>query len=333
MIVREQVPLASLSTLRVGGPARFVYKVTSEEEVCAAVAFAKEQALPWRVLGEGSNVLASDAGFEGVIVLMRLTGISDEGNGIVRVAAGESWDGFVHYAADRTRWGIENLAGIPGTVGASPVQNIGAYGTEVKSTITSVTVLNTNTGKIEELTSAECGFGYRESRFKQEPHLIILSVTFSLQSDGTPQLGYKDLAHALSEGVVMGTPKEIGEAVREIRSRKFPDLNTCGTAGSFFKNPTISANEYQALTKTYPELPGFETNKGIKIPLAFVLDKVLSLRGYAEGSIALFSNQPLVLVTHDGATEREVNSFADRIAEKVFDATGIKIEREVRTFP
>jgi UDP-N-acetylmuramate dehydrogenase len=333
MIVREQVLLASLSTLRVGGPARFVCEATSEDEVREAIAFAKERELPWRVLGQGSNILASDSGFEGVIILMKIPGIRDQGEGIVCVGAGESWDGLVRYAADRRLWGIENLAGIPGTVGASPVQNIGAYGTEVKSSVITVTVLNTESGDIEELTNAECRFGYRESRFKHEPHLIILSVTFSLRGEGDPQLGYADLMRARSEGVPMDTPEEIGAAVRDIRSRKFPDLRSYGTAGSFFKNPVISAEEYQTLAETYPELPGFETSSGIKVPLAFVLDKILSLRGYAEGNVALFSNQPLVLVTHEGATEIEVNNFADRIADKVLNATGIEIEREVRSFP
>lgn len=333
MIVREQVLLASLSTLRVGGPARFVCEATSEDEVREAIAFAKERELPWRVLGQGSNILASDSGFEGVIILMKIPGIRAQGEGIVCVGAGESWDGLVRYAADRRLWGIENLAGIPGTVGASPVQNIGAYGTEVKSTIISVTVLNTETGDMEELTNAECRFGYRESRFKHEPHLIILSITFSLRGEGAPQLGYADLIRAQGEGVSMNTPEEIGAAVRDIRSRKFPDLRSYGTAGSFFKNPVISAEEYQTLAKTYAELPGFETSSGIKVPLAFLLDKILSLRGYAEGNVALFSNQPLVLVTHEGATEIEVNNFADRIADKVLNATGIEIEREVRKFP
>lgn len=332
MIVREQVPLASLSTLRVGGPARFVCEATSEDEVREAVAFAKERELPWRVLGQGSNILASDNGFEGVIIRIKILGMRDQGEGVVRVCAGESWDGFVRYAAGRGVWGIENLAGIPGTVGASPVQNIGAYGIEVKSTIISVAVLNTETGDIEELTNTECRFGYRESRFKHEPHLIILSVTFSLRGEGAPQLGYADLLRAQSEGVQLDTPEEIGDAVRHIRSRKFPDLNSFGTAGSFFKNPVISTEEYQTLAKTYAEIPGFETSSGIKVPLAFVLDKILSLRGYAEGNVALFSNQPLVLVTHEGATEAEVDTFATRIAKKVFDATGIEIEREVRKF-
>ncbi len=333
MIVREQVLLASLSTLRVGGPARFVCEATSEDEVREAIAFAKERELPWRVLGQGSNILASDSGFEGVIILMKIPGIRDQGEGIVCVGAGESWDGLVRYAADRRLWGIENLAGIPGTVGASPVQNIGAYGTEVKSSVITVTVLNTESGDIEELNNAECRFGYRESRFKHESHLVVLSVTFSLRGEGAPQLGYSDLIRAQGEGVSMNTPEEIGAAVRDIRSRKFPDLRSYGTAGSFFKNPVISAEEYQTLAETYPELPGFETSSGIKVPLAFVLDKILSLRGYAEGNVAHFSNQPLVLVTHEGATEIEVNNFADRIADKVLNATGIEIEREVRSFP
>ncbi|HWH16684.1 MAG TPA: UDP-N-acetylmuramate dehydrogenase [Candidatus Paceibacterota bacterium] len=336
MIVGEQVPLARLSTLRVGGPARFVCEITSEEEVRTALGIARTQGLPWRVLGEGSNILAIDAGFDGVLMQMKSTGIEQvhEGNGaLVRVAAGESWDGFVRYAAKEGLWGIENLAGIPGTVGASPVQNIGAYGTEVKDSIVSVSVLNTETGAIEEIPNADCNFGYRESRFKREPELIILSVTFLLQKEASPQLNYADLLRAKEQGASMETPATIGDAVREIRSRKFPNLSIYGTAGSFFKNPVIAPDTFTALRDRYEALPGYETANGVKIPLAFVLDKILALRGYCEGNVELFSNQPLVLVAHAGATQEEIDRFADSIAQKVFDATGIKVEREVRMFP
>lgn len=336
MIVRESVPLASLSTLRVGGLARYVCEAASEADVREALAFATERALPWRVLGEGSNILPSDEGFSGVIILMKSRGIEEtarEGGVLLQVAAGESWDGFVEYASERSLWGVENLAGIPGTVGASPVQNIGAYGTEVRETIRSVTVLNTTTGAIEEIATEACGFGYRESRFKHDPSRIILSVTYELSTAALPRIGYADLARAKEAGVPMDTAMEIVSAVREIRARKFPDLRVYGTAGSFFKNPVLPVRAFETMQETYPDVPSYPATDGIKVPLAFVLDKVLNLRGYQKGNVALFEKQPLVLVSHAGATASEIDAFAHEIAQKVFDATGITIDREVRTFP
>lgn len=336
MMMREHVPLASLSTLRVGGLARYVFDIESAEQVTAALTFARKHQLPWRVLGEGSNILADDAGFPGVLLHMISRGIQKEESGetvLVSARAGENWDSLVRYAAENELWGIENLAGIPGTVGASPVQNIGAYGMEVKDTIQCVTTYDTQTGKVQDFSNLECKFGYRESRFKQEPDQIILSVTFSLQRNGTPRTMYADLERAVEQGVALDTPAQIGAVVREIRSRKFPDLTRYGTAGSFFKNPVISEDAYQKLKDLYPELAGYPAREGVKVPLAFILDKVLGLRGYRVGNVALFEKQPLVLVAYDGATAIEIDAFAKEIAEKVFDATGIKIEREVRTFP
>lgn len=336
MMMREHVPIASLSTLRVGGLARYVFDIESAEQVTMAFTFAREHQLPWRVLGEGSNILADDAGFPGVLLHMILRGIQKEESGetvLVSARAGENWDSLVRYAAENELWGIENLAGIPGTVGASPVQNIGAYGMEVKDTIHSVTVYDAHLGEVQDFSNAECRFGYRESRFKQEPYQIILGVTFKLQRNGTPRTMYADLERAVEQGVTLDTPAQIGAAVREIRSRKFPDLTRYGTAGSFFKNPVISEDAYRELKGLYPELAGYPAREGVKVPLAFILDKVLGLRGYRVDNVALFEMQPLVLVAYDGATAIEIDAFAKEIAEKVFDVTGIKIEREVRTFP
>lgn len=336
MILEEHVPLSSRTTLRVGGSARFVVECSSVEDVRDALAFAKEHALPWGVLGEGSNVLAHDTGYEGVVLLMRIPEIIEtvqNGAVLLSAGAGVSWDALVRYAAARELWGIENLAGIPGTVGASPVQNIGAYGTEVKDTLHDVRAIDADTGKERVFTNAECAFGYRESRFKKEPNLVITSVSFLLRKDGEPQVAYKDLQVAAAEGKDLSSPESIGNAVRTIRARKFPDLSLVGTAGSFFKNPTIPATDFDTLKQQHADLPGFPNEQGVKVPLAFVLDHVLNLKGYTEGNVSLFEQQPLVLAAKDGATADEIDTFANRIAARVHEATGIRIEREVRSFP
>lgn len=336
MILREHVPLSSLTTLKVGGLVRFVVECASESDVREALAFAHAQNLPWSVLGEGSNVLASDEGYAGVLLLMRMPGCvfeETDDSVLVTVGAGVPWDEFVTLCVERGLWGVENLAGIPGTTGASPVQNIGAYGTEACDSIAEVRVLNTKTGGVEHIANKDCAFGYRESRFKHDKTLIILSVVFRLETEGTPSLGYKDLAAYEAMNEALTTPKAIARAVRSIRAQKFPDLATHGTAGSFFKNPTISKEKYAELAEKFEGLPGFPNDAGVKIPLAFVLDHVFNLRGYTEGNVSLFERQPLVLVTRTGATAHEVDVFAKSITERVQDVTTISIEREVQPFP
>lgn len=333
MTLKENVPLSTLTTLRVGGVARFVAECASEEDIHEALLFAHHQNIPWVVLGQGSNVLAPDAGFDGIVLLMREEDIKmkEEGSEVfLTAAAGVSWDALVQHAAKQGVWGIENLAGIPGTVGAAPVQNIGAYGMEVKDTITQVRVLNTGTGTIQVFSNEECAFGYRDSRFKHDKKYVILSVTFRLSKDGIPSLSYKDIAMYVETNGSLDTPAAVGKAVRSIRARKFPDLLVHGTAGSFFKNPTVSLDTYGALRARYPELPGFPNDHGVKVPLAFVLDKILSLRGYREGNVWLFDAQPLVLVSDTGARAGEIDAFANAIAARVHAVTNINIEREVQ---
>lgn len=333
MIEREHVSLSGLTTLRVGGRARYVLECASEEDVREAVAFARSHDLPWLVLGQGSNMLASDEGYAGAIIRIQSSGFSVEERGdhaSVTAKAGTSWDGLVADMAALGLWGIENLAGIPGTVGAAPVQNIGAYGMEVKDTIQSVCVLDAKDGSIRVLSAAACGFGYRDSCFKRDSSLIILSVTFALTRDGTPRITYKDLALASGRGEDLSSPEAIGMAVRRIRAKKFPDLSLHGTAGSFFKNPVITREHFDELKLSHPDMPGYEAD-GVKVPLAFVLDRILGLRGHARGNVSLFENQPLVLVTRTGATAKEVDAFADDIAARVADKTSIRIEREVRS--
>lgn len=334
MILREYVPLSTLTTLRVGGTARYVYTCTDLETLKTAVTYARDCGLPLYPLGQGSNLLAPDTPYEGVILKMENVDVEFNENGDeveVVSGAGYSWDILVDQCTERGLWGIENLAGIPGTVGAAPVQNIGAYGSELKDTLAWVECYDTNTDSVLRITTADCALGYRDSRFKREPNLIITRVALRLSQTGTPHIAYADLTREAETGAVLDTPISIAAAVRRIRGRKFPDLKTHGTAGSFFKNPTVTVETYAALKEEYPELPGFETSSGIKIALAWILDHVLALRGFRIGPAWLYTNQPLVLVTDEGATAHDVNVLAEEVAARVHAATGIAIEREVRS--
>jgi UDP-N-acetylmuramate dehydrogenase len=353
MTLTENVSLAALTTFRIGGTARYIAVCESVEDLQTALAFARERGLPWYVIGGGSNILANDKGYEGVIIQPLLKGLhfkdateNSEGTEnniktpdsmLVECGAGEVWDSFVQECTERNLWGLENLAGIPGWVGGAPVQNIGAYGVDVSQTIHYVDVLNTKTNELERITNTECAFGYRDSIFKNgpasKPLFIIVRVAFLLQKEGSPQTSYTDLAAYEEKNGVLENPIPIARAVREIRSSKFPDLRETGTAGSFFKNPTISADVYAALLAKYPGIPGFpaEGSTGsVKVSLAWILDKVLGMRGYAQGSVRLFEQQPLVLVAEKGATAIDVNALAKEVEEKVFNETNIRIEREVR---
>jgi len=229
---------------------------------------------------------------------------------------------------------MENLSLIPGTVGAAPVQYIGAYGAEAKDTIESVRVIDSATGKSRVLSSAECAFGYRDSLFKgpEGEGLIIVSVTFRLSLLPRPNLSYKDVREYLAaRNVPEPTLTEIRQAVISIRQSKFPDLSLFGTAGSFWKNPIISAEAFAELKKAYPLIPSYPAGERVKVPLAWILDVVCGLKGHARGRVHLFRNQPLVLTVEIGATAAEVDAFAREIEATVRGKTGIIIEREVNS--
>lgn len=334
MIEHAQVPLASLTTLRIGGPAARVVYVKDESEVREALKTASAEGLSWYVLGGGSNVLAPDAGYQGMVIVMQLprTSFDDDEEGVLAIAeAGVPWDDFVREAASRGVWGLENLAGIPGSVGAAPVQNIGAYGTEIADTLLWVDALDPDSGEVVRLERDACELGYRDSRFKRNPGLIILRVAFRLRRDGAAKLSYKDLQKVLHDGVPLATPAEVGNAVRAIRAKKFPDLRVEGTAGSFFKNPVVSEETYGTLAAKHQGLPGFPGKSGVKLSLAWILDNVLGLKGLSVGGARLYEAQPLVIATSQGATAREVNELAEEVAARVKEAVNIDIEREVRT--
>ena len=345
MTITERVPLASLTTFRIGGPARFVAECSNEDDIESALAFARERGLPFFVLGGGSNTLASDEGFEGVIIRPMfgegpLFEDQPDGRVLLTAGAGAAWDALAASAAERGLWGIENLSGIPGTLGGAVVQNIGAYGAALSQTFAWAEAFDTETGSVRRFLPAACAFGYRDSAFKRSAgRYIIMRTALSLSKEAAPNFSYhdpnrsyKDLSRALSANE-RPSAAEVRAAILSIRADKFPDLSKEGTAGSFFENPILPEAAANALRARYPELPLFPMPEtaDIKVPLGWILDHVLHLRGYELGTARLFERQAMVIAARDGATAHDVDALAREVAERVLDATGIEIEREVHS--
>ena len=332
MRIEENVPLAPLTSFRLGGPARHFARVKNLEELRQSLDYARDQNLATLILGGGSNLLIGDAGFDGLVIKIEITGVESlpantaGESGLLVAGAGESWDALVARAVKDGWWGLENLSGIPGTVGAAPVQNIGAYGAEVRDTLAWVEVLDRKSGEVVRLQNAACGFGYRTSIFKRLPaRYVVLRAAFALTKDGTPNASYKDLADIARLNL-----DEIRQKVLEVRSQKFPDLSVEGTAGSFFLNPVVSGQKAAELLEKYPGLPTFAAEKGRKVSLAWLLDNVLHAKGMREGGARLYERQPLVIVAGFGASARDVTALKEKIKKEVQEKLDITLEEEVR---
>ena len=343
MRIEEDKPLAPFTTFGIGGPARFFVHATTEEEIAEAAGWARDNAMPLFVLGGGSNLLVSDAGFRGLVLSIGLLGISiaeDVRHRIYRVAAGENWDAFVERAVHENCAGIECLAGIPGTAGGTPVQNVGAYGQEVASTIVNVRAFDLQKYKFIEFTAADCGFAYRRSRFNsaERGRYIVTRVDYSLEHGGAPTLRYADLQRAFSDG---STPAlaQVAEAVRAIRQSKGmllvegdPD---CHSAGSFFKNPAVNPEQLKAITAASEDSPplfpaGDEPEHAgkVKIPAAWLIEHAGFAKGFSAGAAAISSRHTLALVNRDGATACDILSLARQIRSAVESRFGVRLEME-----
>ncbi len=335
--IQPQVSLREYTTFHIGGSAEYFVAVTSVQELRDAFVWARERSLLVTILGGGSNVFVSDEGVHGLVVQMGVMGhtiVTDGTEILLTVAAGEVFDEIVAMTVARGWWGLENLSCIPGSVGATPIQNIGAYGVEINERIVSVMVYDPHTDVTTELTNTQCAFGYRDSLFKhaEGKHYVVTAVTYRLSQEPNPRLTYRDLAvwSELRSRGEAPTLAEIRTAVCEIRSKKFPDWNVLGTAGSFFKNPIISEVHYARLVKQYPQLPGYPAGNGeVKIALGWILDHVLNVRGFRQGAVGTYEGQALVIVNHGDATAIELETFAAHIVEQVRVATNITIAWEV----
>lgn len=334
MQIQENIPLAPLTTFRAGGPARFFVRARAQDDVREAARFARGRGLPLFALGGGSNLLVRDGGFDGVVVKIETAGVQlerDEGKALLVAAAGEPWDGLVARAVEENLWGLENLSGIPGTVGGAVVQNIGAYGQALSQALLWAETLDCESGEVRRFSNEECAFDYRDSTFKHDGgRHIVLRAAFALSSEPKPDVSYKDLAQAFAGK--SPTLAEIRAAVLAVRAGKFPDLSVEGTAGSFFKNPVLAESEALALQATHPDMPLFPLPEaaGRKVPLAYLFDRGLALKGYARGRARLFEKQPLVIAAQFGAGAEEIEALAEEVRKKIFEKYAIVIEPEVR---
>lgn len=335
MQLQENIALAPHTTFKIGGPARYFSVVKTLEDVKESLDFARDQNLATLILGGGSNMLVSDKGFDGLVIKLELRsgfGMQESGGAAeVTAGAGDSWDELVAFCVEHNLWGIENLSGIPGSVGGAVVQNIGAYGAALSQVLQSAEVLDTKDEEVKKLSNAECRFGYRGSLFKEEEgRYIVLAAVLALSLSPVPNISYKDLQSRFNDSSI--DIKAIREAVLEIRKAKFPDLDAEGTAGSFFKNPIMSRQDAETLKKRYPGIPLFSMpeTEGVKVPLAWLIDHVLHLHGTHQGGARLFEKQPLVIAASRGCSAQDVKKLAQFVQKKVFDEFKIKIEPEVK---
>lgn len=335
LTIKDNEPLTLHTTLKAGGFARYLVAVNDVVEVKEAIQFAKERNLSLFVLGGGSNVLFSDKNFEAVVVKNNLKGkevVASIDNFIyLKVASGEVLDETVIFAVENNYFGLENLSAIPGTVGATPVQNVGAYGVEVAELIHEVEVLDLETNEIKIFTNSDCQFTYRDSIFKKNPNsFFITAVTYKLSTVPSFRIDYPDLKKYFSVNEPQRV-EEVREAVMAIRDTKFPDWKVVGTAGSFFKNPLVSKEKAEELKTKYPDLPSYIQPTGdYKISLGFVLDKICNLKGFSQGKVLLSSKQALVLINCGEASSIEIKNFSQLVIDRVHQETGILIEREVQ---
>jgi UDP-N-acetylmuramate dehydrogenase len=343
MLLQENVPLAPYTTFGIGGPARWLVEATDEDVLTEALRFANERRAPLFVLGGGSNVLVADEGFPGLVLHIALKGIEQDGD-LFRVAAGENWDGFVSKAVSAGFGGVECLAGIPGTVGGTPVQNVGAYGQEVSGTIESVRVLDREDLSFEDLPAAACGFSYRRSIFNstERNRFIVTRVDYRLRAGAEPVLEYPDVKRRFKDRKDAPTVAEVAAAVREIRHAKGmllvegePD---CRSAGSFFKNPVVSRGKYEEIATGSPSaVPCFPAGPGadagqVKIPAAWLVEQAGFQKGFVLGRAGISSRHTLALINLGdacgGATAAEVVALRDRIVATVEERFGIRLEPE-----
>ncbi|MBW2461492.1 MAG: UDP-N-acetylmuramate dehydrogenase [Deltaproteobacteria bacterium] len=351
---REQVPLAPLTTLELGGPARYFVSVASEDEVQEALAWAADGGHRVLLLGGGSNIVIGDAGFDGLVMhLGALRGVSfqedDEDEDCVEVtaAAGEPWDALVSETVGRDLAGLECLSGIPGFVGGAPIQNIGAYGQEVSETIVRVRTFDRKSAGIGDITPADCGFSYRESSFKREPDRhVVLSVTFRLEVSGAPAVRYGELQRALAAEVGGAAPslRRVRDQVIALRRAKSmvldPQDDNRRSAGSFFTNPVVPDAEAdrvvslavaEGLVQDPGDVPRYPAGKGFtKLAAGWLIERAGIAKGTRRGNVGISTRHALGLVHHGGARTQDLLDLAREVRTTVEDRFGVTLVSEPR---
>ena len=332
--------MAAMTTLGVGGPARYFAESTSVDHLVAGARWAAERGLPLFVLGGGSNVVISDAGFAGLVLRLSIRGVeaaSDGGHIILKAGAGEEWDSLVSLAVENDWAGFECLSGIPGRVGATPIQNVGAYGQETSETLASVEALDLRTLDLVAFTAEECRFGYRMSRFKSEDRgrYIITRVVYRLKPGGAPAIRYADLERYFSDRrIASPSLADVRAAVIEIRRRKAMVIDAADidsrSVGSFFVNPIVTPEEFEEIQKRESDrVPSFPTAAGqVKLSAAWLIERAGVTRGYVRGGVGTSSKHALAIINRGGGTAREVVELASEIKSRVLDRFGVYLAPE-----
>lgn len=338
--------LAPLTTLGVGGRARWFLEADSEAAVSAALGWARERAVPVLVLGGGSNLLVADRGVEALVLRVRITGITATRRGdamIVEAGAGERWDDLVARAVAEGWTGIECLSGIPGDVGATPIQNVGAYGQDVAETIVHVRTIERASGDVVEMDAAACGFGYRDSVFKREAkgRLVVTRVTFSLRPGGAPSARYAELAKQLAS-FESPSLSEVRATVLALRKSKSMLLDRDGengkSAGSFFMNPTLDEVTLDFVRARVASsgvlgasevMPAYPANEGrTKLAAGWLIERAGFGKGAGVGRVGLSTKHALAIVNRGGATAAEIVAFARRVKDGVRERFGVELHAE-----
>ena len=334
--MQENFSLKAHNTFGVDAKARYFTEVHSTEELIEALNYSKTGTVPLLFLGGGSNILLTKD-FEGLAIKLNLKGIHEdilnEDEVLVTAKAGENWHEFVIFCLEKNYGGLENLSLIPGNVGTSPMQNIGAYGTEIKDIFVNCTVLNLENLQLETFNLEQCRFGYRDSVFKQEGKgkYVILKVAFRLtRKNHHIKTEYGAIQAELEYlGIEKPTIQDVSRAVINIRQSKLPDPKEIGNAGSFFKNPTISLLQFEQLKENFPQIPGYANGDLVKVPAGWLIEQC-GWKGKQIGNVASHQLQALVIINATGnATGKEIFDFSAMIIDSVNEKFGIELEREV----
>jgi UDP-N-acetylmuramate dehydrogenase len=339
--LRENVPLAPMTTLGIGGAARYFADVATTEALRAGIEWARSRRLPLFVLGGGSNIVVADSGFAGLVLRMSILGIEIRDSGdqiLVTAGAGEEWDPLVARCVANNWAGFECLSGIPGRVGATPIQNVGAYGQETSETLSSLQALDLATGNVVELNAVDCEFGYRTSRFKtrDRDRFVITRVTYRLAVNGKPAVRYPELQRYLAErGVNDPSLADVRDGVLTIRRRKAMVIDPTDTdsrsAGSFFVNPVVSVDELDRIKQRLAcdDLPVFPVSESrVKLSAAWLIERAGIARGYTHGNVGTSTKHALAIVNRGGGTAREVIELKELILKRVLDMFGIALATE-----
>jgi len=341
MNILENISLSAYSTMGLGGTAAYVTEVHTSAEVVEALKWARERSLPVLMIGGGSNIVWSDDGFDGLLLIDKILGYEADERGedvILKLGSGEPWDSVVERSVSAGLTGIESLSLVPGSTGATPIQNVGAYGQEIAQTLVSVEAYDTQAGDFVTLAAAECGFSYRNSRFKTGPdrgRFFITSITLKLRK-GNPEPPFYGVLQAYLEehNITEYTPAVIRKAVIAIRSSKLPDPAVIRNTGSFFANPIVDEEQFLNVNDKFPDVPNWVTANGIKLSAAWLIAEA-GFKDYHDTAtgMATWPKQPLVLINEKAKSTADLLAFKQKIVEAVQAKFGITLEQEPELLP